>query len=121
MLSTKKPNRFYSKRQENKVAKITEVDNGKREPNSGATLFRKGDVKTDSLLIECKTLTKPQKSHTIKREWLDKIREEAFSRGKQLSALAFDFGDNGTQFFILQDNDFQNLLSAWLEVNSRSE
>lgn len=104
-----KPNRFFSKRQEDKVAKTLDL---KRTPNSGATLFHKGDVAGDNILIECKTLTQPQKSHTIKKEWLDKNQEEAFSRGKELSVLAFDFGD-GDNFYILREIDFKIMLDLW--------
>ena len=47
-----KANRFYSKNQEVRVAKIV---GGKRTLNSGATPFQKGDVETSDFLIECKT------------------------------------------------------------------
>lgn len=107
-----KPNRFYSKKQEQKVADALGM---KRTPNSGATLFAKGDVEGEEILIECKTLTKEQKQHTIKKEWIEKNEEEAFARGKELSALAFDFGD-GKQYYILSELDFINLLSAYREV-----
>lgn len=102
-------NRYYSKKQENKVA---EKLGGKRVPNSGATLFEKGDVKAEELLVECKTLVKPQKSHSIRKEWLEKVREEAFSRGKRFSALCMDFGD-GDNFFVLRERDFIELYEAW--------
>lgn len=108
-----KPNRFYSKRQENAVAKELGL---KRTANSGATTFDKGDVRGDNILIECKTLTTPQKSHTLKKEWLEKNQEEAFSRGKELSALAFDFGD-GDRYYIMREIDFKMLYEAWKEVN----
>lgn len=108
-----KPNRFYSKKQENKVAKNLGL---KRTPNSGATMFDKGDVKGEDILIECKTLTKPQKSHTLKKEWIEKNAVEAFSRGKQLSVLAFDFGD-GENYYILSEADFKMLYDSWKEVN----
>ena len=41
--------RYYSKKQENKVAKKLK---GKRTANSGATPFQKGDVVTNNFLIE---------------------------------------------------------------------
>lgn len=113
MKMTQKPNRFYSKKQENKIAETLGL---KRTPNSGATLFQKGDVAGEDVLIECKTLTKQQKSHTIKKEWLEKNQVEAFSRGKSLSALAFDFGD-GENYYILNEQDFLNLFECWKELN----
>lgn len=108
-----RPNRFYSKKQETKVAKAL---NMKRTPNSGATRFIKGDVVGDEILIECKTLTRAQKQHTIRKEWLDKNKEEAFATGKRLSALAFDFGD-GENYYILNEADFITLLESYREVN----
>jgi hypothetical protein len=82
-----KPTRFYSKKQENSVAKQV---GGRRVANSGATTFNKGDVTTDDFLIECKTCEKEKASFSIKKEWLIKNREEAFATGKSYSALAFD-------------------------------
>lgn len=110
---SKKSNRFYSKKQEEKVAKAL---NMRRTPNSGATLFAKGDVEGEDILIECKTLTTKQKSHSIKKEWIEKNEEEAFARNKSLSALAFDFGD-GENYYIVNETDFIALIEAWREVN----
>ena len=64
-----KPTRFYSNKQEKKVAKAVQ---GKQVANSGATPFYKGDVITDNWLIECKTSTNVKASFGIKREWLEK-------------------------------------------------
>ena len=50
--------RHYSKKQEKRVAKNL---GGKVNANSGATGFYKGDVRTDYLLVECKTATKEVK------------------------------------------------------------
>jgi hypothetical protein len=105
---TSKPTRFYSKRQETQVANIV---GGKRTPNSGATMFAKGDVVGDDLLVECKTVTKPQKSITLQKEWITKNEEEAFARGKDLPVVAFDFGD-GDQYFIVNAKDFKDMLAA---------
>lgn len=112
-----KPNRFYSKRQEDKIAKALDL---KRTSNSGATLFDKGDVKGEHILIEAKTVIKPQKSHSIKKEWLDKLEEEAFSRGKQLKALAFDFGD-GDNYYIVDERTFKEFYTLWLKEVEENE
>lgn len=113
-----KSNRFYSKKQEDKIAKTLDL---KVTANSGATILDKGDVKGEHILIEAKTLIKPQKSHSIKKEWLDKLDEEAFSRGKHLKALAFDFGD-GSNYYILDERIFKELYNLWLrEVSGESE
>ena len=108
MKQSGKPTRFYSSRQEKKVAK--EVG-GKVVPNSGAIRFGAGDVQTKSILLECKTVTKPQKSFAVKREWLEKNQEEAFAMGKHYSAVAIDFGD-GEQFYVINQKMFNKLLQA---------
>lgn len=106
---TDKSNRFYSKRQENKIAQTLGM---RRTRNSGATAFDKGDISGSDILIEAKTLTSPQKSHTLKKEWLTKNKEEALSRGKHLSALAFDFGD-GERFYIVDEMTFKQFYEAY--------
>lgn len=108
---TQKPTRFYSKKQETKVAKTL---GARRTSNSGATMFDKGDVSGDEILVECKTLTQPRKQHTIKKEWLDKNEEEAFAKRKALSVLAFDFGD-GENYYIVKERDFVDLYQLWLK------
>lgn len=99
----KKPTRYYSKKQENKVAKTL---GGKPVSNSGAPMFCCGDVKMDNFLIECKTLTEPKQSMSIKKEWLTKIKEEAISERKPYCALAFDFGSD-TNYFIIDERTFK--------------
>ena len=100
-----RPTRFYSKKQETKVAKAV---GGKRTANSGATTFSKGDVTTDLFLIECKTCTEPRKSFTLKKEWFDKNKEEAFAMHKDYSAIVFDFGD-GEQHYVIDEHLFRVL------------
>ena len=103
---TRFSNRYFSNRQEKAVAKAV---GGKKVANSGATVFNKGDVTTNQVLIECKTVTKPQKSFAVKREWIEKNQEEAFAMGKHYSAVAIDFGD-GEQFYIINQKMFNKLL-----------
>lgn len=106
MAKSVRPTRFYSKKQENHIAKAV---GGKRTANSGATPFSKGDVTTDDWLFEAKTCTTEKKSFSIKREWIDKNREEAFAMHKDYNALVIDFGD-GEQFYLLDEKTFLGLL-----------
>lgn len=76
--------------QEKRVSKIS---NGKVQVGSGSTPFLKGDVVLPNILIDCKTKAKESKSHTIKKEWLDKIKEEAYQMRKECGGLVIDFGD----------------------------
>lgn len=100
--------RSFSYEQEKRVAKLL---NGRVNANSGATAFSKGDVRTMTFLVECKTATKPVKNVSIKKEWLDKLKEEQFQMGKLQSALAFDFGDGNDYFIITKD------MMEWLVEN----
>lgn len=110
-----KPTRYYSKKQESRVAK--ELD-AKTTPNSGATTWSKGDISGDDVLIECKTLTKEQKTHTIKKEWLDTIRQEASNMGKRIPIVVFDFGTQKTQdqYAILRIQDLKMLLELYNSI-----
>jgi len=106
-----RPTRYYSKQQEKKIAKAVD---GKRQANSGATAFQKGDVITDQFLIEAKTKTKDCKSFTVKEDWLLKNEEEAFAMGRE-SALCFDFGPSANKrYYIISERQF-NLLQQCIE------
>lgn len=96
------PTRWYSNKQEKAVAKAVQ---GRKVANSGATDFAKGDVTTNEWLIECKTVTKEQKSFSVKKEWLQKNKEESFAMNKQYSALCFDFGDS-ERYYIVDERLF---------------
>ena len=107
----KKPTRYYSDKQEKSVVKSLK---GKQTKNSGATAFEKGDVLSDDFLIECKTKTSPSESISIKKEWLEKNNKEAVFMGKEYNALAFNFGPNEPNYYIIDDflfGELQNYLS----------
>ena len=105
------PTRYYSKKQEKKIAKAV---GGRRQANSGATAFQKGDVITDQFLIEAKTKTKDCKSFTVKEDWLLKNEEEAFAMGRE-SALCFDFGPSANRrYYVISERQF-DLLQQCLE------
>lgn len=105
----RKPTRFYSNRQEKAVAKVV---GGEQVPNSGATPFAKGDVNTDSWLIECKTSTTAKASFSVKREWLNKNKEEMFAMGKSYNALCFDFGNGSNRYYVLDEKTFIRMKEA---------
>jgi len=106
-----RPTRFYSNQQEKQVAKAV---GGTKTANSGATAFSKGDVATsgrDGWLIECKTCMSDKQSFSIKKEWLDKNKEEAFAMGKDHNALAFNFGPNSRNYYVIDEKTFVELIS----------
>ena len=104
----KHPTRYYSTRQENKVAKTF---NGSRTLNSGATPFQKGDVTLEKILVECKTKVSPSKSITIHKEWLEKNEREALFMGKPYSTLAFNFGPDQKNYYIVSEELFEEIFN----------
>lgn len=103
----KHPTRYFSSRQEKSVEKDL---GGERTKNSGATTFDKGDVKTDKFLIECKTKTTPSQSMSIKKEWIEKNNKEALFMGKPYTAIAFNFGPDQDNYYIIDKFLFQELI-----------
>ena len=107
-----KPTRYYSTRQEKQVAKTL---GGTRTKNSGATMFQKGDLTTDDWLIECKTKMSPSESMSIKKEWLEKNLKESLFMGKKYNALAFNFGPDESNYYIIDEQTFQCLVELLKE------
>ena len=95
-----KPTRYYSDRQEKRTAKKL---GAKVQTSSGSGDFLKGDVVSDTCLIECKTCVTEKKSFSIKKEWLDKVDEQCYAMGKRYPILAFDFGD-GENYYVLPES-----------------
>lgn len=96
-MNDKKPTRYYSDKQEKRTAKKL---GAKVQTSSGSSDFLKGDVVSDTCLIECKTAESEKKSVSIKKEWLEKIDEQCYSMGKRYPILAFDFGDEQNYYII---------------------
>lgn len=105
----KEPTRYYSKKQEDAIAKKL---GGSRVKNSGATKFDKGDVSLDKLLLECKTRMTSSASISIQKEWLEKMNTEALFMGKPYSALAFNFGPDEPNYYIIDEALFETLIAA---------
>lgn len=104
-----KPTRYYSSKQEKKVAKDF---NGKTTKNSGATAFQKGDVLLESFLVECKTKTSDSEQITIHKEWLEKLLKESLFMGKENYALIFNFGPSSDKnYVIIEDSLFNELIN----------
>jgi hypothetical protein len=99
MVNNKNSTRYYSDRHERRTAKNI---GGRVQVSSGSSDFLKGDVVTKNCLVECKTATSEKKSMSIKKEWLEKIEEQAIGMGKKFPILAFDFGD-GENYYILNE------------------
>lgn len=102
----KLPTRYFSDRQEKQVAKTL---NGTQTPNSGATTWIKGDVLTDEWLLECKTKTTSSESISIKKDWIQKNREEMVFLGKKYQAIVFNFGPDDENHYIIDEFLFKEL------------
>lgn len=102
-----KPTRHFSKKQESKIA---DKFSGKTTPNSGATMFRPGDVELNNMLIECKTKTSHSDSISIKKEWIEKIKKESLFSGKSYYSLIFNFGPDEDNYAIIDMELFELLL-----------
>ena len=106
--SQKLPTRYYSKKQEDTVAKKF---GGNRVKGSGSTPWQKGDVHLNKWLLECKTKTTASKSMSIQKEWLEKNVKEALFQGKPYTALAFNFGPDEKNYYIIDEELFEKLVT----------
>lgn len=78
---------------------------GSRTPASGAFWSRKGDVRSETFLIEHKYTA--SKSISLKGEWLTKIQREAVLEGR-MPVLALHVG--GHDVVVLFEADFEELI-----------
>jgi hypothetical protein len=97
----KSKGQIESKKHEARLAKII---NGKRNAISGAFWNRKGDVRSQDLLIEHKWTGKV--SFTVKAAVLEKIVKEAILDGR-MPVLGFSL--NNENYILLTENDFLEL------------
>lgn len=103
--------------QEKRVAKKL---GGYVNSNSGAGRWDKSDVKVHdaSLLIECKTTMTPKKSFSIKKEWLDKTKDESFANRLYNRAIAFNFDyEDKDDYYVIDDKLMKFLVEKLIEEN----
>lgn len=114
MTKNKESTRYYSSRQEQQVAKLI---NGQNNSSSGSGHFRKGDViqKESSFLIECKTTLEEKQSFSIKKEWIDKNKEEAFAMRLDNTCIAFNFGPDKENYFVINEKLMKFLVDKLIE------
>lgn len=113
--------RYFSENQEKAVCKLVGEDICFRTSNSGAGLWRKGDAicKKASMLIECKTCTADKDSFSIKKEWFEKNNKEKKDQRLLNSSIAFNFGPNQKNYFIIDENLFKYLIERLIEENEQ--
>ena len=75
------------------------------------TYVKKGDILIDDFgVVECKTKMKPCTSFSIKKEWIDTVRKEAFEMNRTDWAIVFDFGVLGDEYAVIPLNDYKEFL-----------
>lgn len=128
-MSTKK----FSNMQEKRIAKKL---GGTTQPASGALPIAslKSDVKVTNsedwkVLVSAKTsmvknYQAGKRSFTLKKEWLEEVKHQAFEGGYDFGVVSISF-DNRQDFYIVEDVDFENMLKALkeyeAEINSLKE
>lgn len=109
--------RSASSIQEERVAKKL---GGTTTPNSGAGYFKKGDIQIPSagILVECKTCMTPKNSFSIKKEWLEKNKQELFASGLSNSVIAFNFDyEDKNDYYVIDDKLMKYLIEKLMEEN----
>lgn len=109
MSQQKLSGRDYSKFQENEIARWLK---GKVQSNSGGTKFGGGDVHTKTFFIEAKTPTTSKDSFSIKKEWIEKMKQQAYEQNKMYKALAFRFDPDGDDYFIIDKYAMKYLVQS---------
>lgn len=109
--------RTFSTAQESYVARLI---GGRRMANSGAADFSAGDVvlESASMLVECKTPMTEKNSFSIKKAWIDKNKEDAFSVRMFNTAIAFEFGPDQKNYFVIDEKLFRFLCEKLTEENA---
>lgn len=108
--------RYYSDMHEKSVCKAL---GAKQTPNSGAGYFQKGDCihESASMLIECKCAMTEKKSVSIKREWFQKNREEAFRTRLSNQCVCINFGPNTENIYCINEKLMAFLIEKLEEEN----
>ena len=117
-MTNKEATRYASSVQEKRVAGKL---GGKVSSNSGAGMFNKGDIVCEdaSLLIECKTCMEPKKSFSIKKEWIEKNKDEAFRLRLDNHVIAFNFDyQDKADYYVIDDKLMRYLVDKLEEDNS---
>lgn len=100
--------RKKSSQQEKRIAKAM---SGRQVVGSGSTPFLKGDVIAGKLFIEAKTKMEPSKSISVKKEWLDKAKDQSVAIRKEDYAVAISFGEP-KEYYIIEDTLMEDLYKS---------
>ena len=117
MTNNKESTRYYSDLHEKSVCRALGAT---QTSNSGAGKWAKGDVvqRAASLLIECKTVMTEKQSVSVKKDWIDKNRDEAFSNRLDNNCLCINFGPSSDNFYVINEKLMKFLVERLEEENS---
>ena len=109
--------RYFSGEHEESVRKEL---NALRVLNSGAGNFEKGDVvnKSASLLCECKCSMSEKSSFSVKKEWIEKNKQEARMQRLSNTCVAFNFEPGGENYYIIDSRLMKFLVEKLTEEES---
>ena len=109
--------RYYSQNQEKYVANLLD---GRISANSGAGKFSKSDISIPEagLSIECKTCMTNKDSFSIKKDWIEKNRQEGFSMKLSNQCICFNFGPDSKNYFIINERLMKFLCEKLKEENN---
>lgn len=111
-------NKEVSQRQEQHIAAAV---CGKVVPGSGCGKFSGGDVLTQCFFIEAKTPTTERSSFAIKKQWIEKCKEQAYQQGKEHWSLAFEFEPNGANYYIIDEMTMCFLVEQYQELRNLAD
>lgn len=117
MPKNKESTRYFSDRHEKSICRAL---GGRQNSNSGAGNFSKGDVVVPeaSLLIEAKCCMSPKNSVSIKREWIEKNRQEAFMSRKDNHVVCINFEPDGNNYYLIDEKMMKFLVSCIVSENN---
>jgi hypothetical protein len=92
----------------NKAKSSDRYDDARRRPNSGAIWSLPGDIVTKDQLIECKergsTTSRGEKTISIPKAHLDKVKEEAYMAKKDIWYYIFSY-KGSDEIYLVKDYD----------------
>ena len=71
------------------------------------------------MLCECKTSMTEKNSYSVKKEVLEKNKEEAFSNRLSSGCLCFDFGPNTDRYYVIDESLMKFLIEKLIEENNK--
>lgn len=95
---------YYKNHTHKKTYGRNKKDEAKRQINSGAMWFAKGDIRMEHALMEVKERGtfngRGEKTISIPKRWLTKQEEEAFQEGRPFWYLSFAYKDDDEVYLI---------------------